>query len=139
LVVLFVEDRVLHAGDLFFHGLYPNIDLEAGGSVREWDATLDRVLELDFDRVIPGHGPVADRQDLLAFQRFIRELREVGERAARENLSLEETLRSARLTEDEGYEVISLPFLLRLDRDFVIRRSWQEATGAIRPVEVPAS
>ncbi len=56
LVVLFVEDRVLHTGDLMFNGRYPNIDLEAGGSVREWSATLDRVLELDCDAVIPGPG-----------------------------------------------------------------------------------
>ncbi|HXK21199.1 MAG TPA: MBL fold metallo-hydrolase, partial [Myxococcota bacterium] len=49
LVVLFVEDRVLHTGDLFFNGRYPNIDLEAGGSVKEWADTLDRVLALDFD------------------------------------------------------------------------------------------
>jgi glyoxylase-like metal-dependent hydrolase (beta-lactamase superfamily II) len=49
-VALFVEDKVLHTGDLFFNGRYPNIDLEAGGSVREWVATIDRVLELDFDR-----------------------------------------------------------------------------------------
>ena len=37
LVVLFVEDRVLHTGDLFFNGRYPNIDLEAGGSVQRVD------------------------------------------------------------------------------------------------------
>ena len=30
----------------------------------EWIATLDRVLALDFDRVIPGHGPVTDRAGL---------------------------------------------------------------------------
>ena len=57
LVVLFVEDRVLHAGDLFFKARYPNIDLEAGGSIRAWTATLDRVLELDFDRVIRATDP----------------------------------------------------------------------------------
>ena len=33
LVALFVEDRVLHTGDLFVNGIYPNIDLEAGGSI----------------------------------------------------------------------------------------------------------
>ena len=43
LVVLFVEDRVLHTGDLFSNGVYPNIDLEAGGSVQQWPATLDNV------------------------------------------------------------------------------------------------
>jgi len=35
-VVLFEQERVIHMGDLLFHRLYPNIDLEAGGSVREW-------------------------------------------------------------------------------------------------------
>jgi glyoxylase-like metal-dependent hydrolase (beta-lactamase superfamily II) len=139
LVVLFVEDRVLHAGDLLFSGRYPDIDLEAGGSVREWIGTLDRVLELDFDRVIPGHGPVTDRAGVLAFQRFLRELWRVGEEAAREGLSLEETLAGARLTEDEGYGVIRVPFVFTLDRDLVVRRAWEEATGAVVPLEVPST
>jgi glyoxylase-like metal-dependent hydrolase (beta-lactamase superfamily II) len=134
LVVFFVEDRAVHLGDLFFNGRYPNIDLEAGGSVREWGATLDRVLELGFDRVIPGHGPVTDRAGLEAFQLFIRELWQVAERAAQEGKSLEETLQTAGLRADAGYQVIGIPFLLRLDRKFVIRRAWEEATGAVRPV-----
>ncbi len=139
LVVLFVEDRVLHTGDLFFNDRYPNIDLEAGGSLREWDATLDRMLALDFDAVIPGHGPVTDREGMRAFQRFVRQLWQVGEKAARGGLSLEQTRATAELTEDAGYEEISLPFVFRLDRDFVIRRAWEEATGAVEPAEVPAS
>src|SRR5262245_37835087 len=52
LVVLFVEDRVVHVGDLLFNGYWPSVDLEAGGSVREWAHTIDRVLTLPFDRVI---------------------------------------------------------------------------------------
>jgi glyoxylase-like metal-dependent hydrolase (beta-lactamase superfamily II) len=137
LVALFVEDRVLHAGDLFFNGRYPNIDLEAGGSVREWVATIDRVLELDFDRVIPGHGPVTDREGLLAFQHFLRQLAAVGEEAARNGRSLDETRAVARLDADAGYEVIAIPFLFRLDRDFVIRRAWEEATGNVERLELP--
>jgi glyoxylase-like metal-dependent hydrolase (beta-lactamase superfamily II) len=137
LVVLFVEDRVLHTGDLLFSGRYPNIDLEAGGSVREWVGTLDRVLELEFDRVIPGHGPVTDREGVRAFQRFLAELRRVGEQAAREGLSLEQTLAREQLGEDEGYAVTRVPFVLTLDRDFVIRRAWEEATGAVVPLEIP--
>ena len=137
LVVLFVEDRVLHTGDLFFNGRYPNIDLEAGGSVRRWIATLDRVLELDFDRVIPGHGPVTDRAGILAFQRFLRELWAVGRAAADEGLTLEETLERKDLTEDAGFDVIAVPFLFRIDRDFVLRRAWEEATGSVVAVDVP--
>ncbi len=133
LVVLFVDDGVLHTGDLFFHRRYPNIDLESGGSIREWIATLDRVLALDFDRVIPGHGAVTDRAGILQFQTFLRQLWAVGERAARQGLSLEETLRTADLTADAGYQAIQIPFVVDLDRDFVIQRAFEEATGAVRP------
>lgn len=137
LVVLFVDDRVLHTGDLLFNRRYPNIDLEAGGSIREWIATLDRMLELDFDRVIPGHGPLTDRSGIRAFQDFLRELWEVGQQAARDGLSLEETLARKELATDEGYDVISVPLVFRLDEAFVIRRAWEEATGSVVEVEVP--
>jgi glyoxylase-like metal-dependent hydrolase (beta-lactamase superfamily II) len=137
LVVLFVEDRVLHTGDLFFNGRYPNIDLEAGGSVREWIVTLDRVLSLDFDRVIPGHGPVTGRDGIRRFQRFLRELWSLAQTGAREGRSLEATLGLPGLSADAGYETISIPLLFTLDREFVIRRAWEEATGAVSPVPVP--
>ncbi len=133
LVVLFVEDRVIHLGDLLFHGFYPNIDLEVGGSVKAWAATLDRVLALDFDRVIPGHGPVTDREGVRAFQRFLQPLWQVGETAAKEGLSLEETLATATLQHDANFGIISIPLVMRFDRDFVIRRVWEEATGAVKP------
>jgi glyoxylase-like metal-dependent hydrolase (beta-lactamase superfamily II) len=136
LVALFVEDRAIHMGDLFFNGRYPNIDLEAGGSVREWAETLDRVFALDFDIVIPGHGPVTDREGMRKFQHFIRQLAELGSQAARAGLSLEETQARALLDADAGYEVIAIPFVLRLDREFVIRRAWEEATGNVRRVEL---
>ena len=136
LVVLFVEDRVVHTGDLFFNGRYPNIDLEAGGSVREWSATIDRILELDFDRVIPGHGPVTDAEGLRAFQRFMQQLAAISREAERSGRSLEETRANAVLDADAGYDVMAIPFVLRLDRDFVIRRAWEEGTGSFERVEV---
>jgi cyclase len=134
LVVLFVEDRVLHAGDLFFNHLYPSVDLEAGGSVREWADTLDRVLALDFDRVIPGHGAISDRAGLVQFQRFLRELWSQVDAAAKAGESLDQTLASVHLTEDAGYQPIEIPGVVHIDRDSVIRRAWEEATGRVKPV-----
>jgi len=137
LVVLFVEDRVLQTGDLFFNGRYPNIDLEAGGSVREWVATIDRVLELDFDKVIPGHGGVTDRDGLRQFQTFMRQLAEVGEQSMRNGWTLEQAEREAKVDADAGYEVMSIPFVMRLDRDFAVRRAWEEATGKVQRIQLP--
>jgi glyoxylase-like metal-dependent hydrolase (beta-lactamase superfamily II) len=132
-VVLFVEDRVLHMGDLLFNRRYPNIDLEAGGSVREWPATLDRVLALDgYDAVIPGHGALTDRAGIAQFQRFLRELWAQVEPLAKAGRSLAETRAAVRLTEDAGYEAVVIPGIVSLDRDFVVRRAWEEATGAVR-------
>jgi len=137
LVAYFVEDRVVHMGDLFFNHRYPNIDLEAGGSIPEWVESIDRVLELDFDRVIPGHGPVSDREGLRGFQRFLQQLAAVGEEAARTGRTLEDTLAHARLDADAGYQPIAVPFVFRFDRAFVIRRAWEEAMGQYERLHVP--
>jgi len=132
-VVLFVEDRVLHMGDLYSNRLYPNVDLEAGGSVREWPDTLDRVLALEgWEHVIPGHGALSDRAGVEQFQRFLRELWAQVEPLAQAGRSLEETRAAVRLTEDAGYEAIVIPGIVSLDRDFVVRRAWEEATGTVR-------
>ena len=132
LVALFEEDRTVHLGDLFFNRLYPNIDLEAGGSVQRWGRTLDRVLALDFDRVIPGHGPLTGREGLEEFQAFVENLAAVGREAAANGWSLEETIERGDLTADAEFEPLRFGPLLALDREFVIRRAWEEATGAAR-------
>ena len=41
----------------------------------EWDKTLERALELDFDTVIPGHGPVAKKADLVKWRQTLATLR----------------------------------------------------------------
>jgi len=129
LVVIFVDEGVAHLGDLFFNGHYPNIDLEAGGTVQAWPATLDNVLALNFDRVIPGHGVTTDRNGLRAFQRFLQQLGDIGQQAAAENWTLEQVRSTAALTEDAGYEPIEFIVSLGLDRGFVLQRAWEETTG----------
>lgn len=129
LVVVMVDEGVIHMGDLLFAGHYPNIDLEAGGTVQGWPETLDRVLALEFERVIPGHGPTTDREGIARFREFLAQLAGIGARAAAAGSSLEETLASDELTADAGYEPITFIVPLGLDREFVLRRSWEEATG----------
>jgi cyclase len=68
-VIYFPERRVIHTGDLFLtYPPQPFIDYGNGGSALEWTKTLDDVLKLDFDVVIPGHGPVSDRAGLIKFR-----------------------------------------------------------------------
>ena len=100
--------------------------------MREWPATLDRVLALEgWDTVLPGHGAVSDRAGLEQFQRFLVELWAQVESLAVSGRTLAETLAAVELREDEGYEAMVIPGILRLDRDFVVRRAWEEATGTV--------
>jgi len=130
LVVLFEEDKTIVTGDLFFNQHYPNIDLEAGGSVQAWPATIDSILALDFVTVIPGHGDTSNRTGLIRFQDMMRQLALIGRSAAANSTPLETTINSDQLSEDRGYQPIKVAgFPLGLDREFVLKRTWQESTG----------
>jgi len=64
-IVYFPSERVLHTGDLFVTPGAPFCDTGNGGSIKEWEATVQKMLQYDFDTVIPGHGPVSKRADLV--------------------------------------------------------------------------
>jgi len=70
IVVYFPAERTLAAGDMFTFGdATPQlIDYAGGGSAREWTTTLDGVLQLDFDTVVPGHGVVTTRREMAKFR-----------------------------------------------------------------------
>lgn len=70
IVVLFPAERVLAAGDMFTFGqdVPELIDYSGGGSGKEWTSTLDAALMLPFDSVVPGHGPLATRADMVKFR-----------------------------------------------------------------------
>lgn len=129
LVVVFADEGVIHMGDLMFNQHYPNIDLEAGGSIQEWPATLDKISALNFSRVIPGHGATTDREGIAAFRTFMQQLGAIGSAAAADNTSLEDVLATDAFTADAGYEPIRFIISLGLNRNFVLQRAWEEATG----------
>ena len=66
-VVYFPHLKVVAVGDLFTPGT-PEPDFSAGGSLVNWGPVLSRILELDFDVVVPSSGPMVTRADLEAFK-----------------------------------------------------------------------
>ncbi len=70
IVAYFPAQRVLAAGDNFTVGdATPElIDYPGGGSAKELPSTLEGVLRLDFDSVVPGHGTVATKADLVKYR-----------------------------------------------------------------------
>lgn len=67
-IIHFVEANTIHMGDNYFNGLFPYIDVDAGGSVAGMIAAHNKALALANDKtsIIPGHGPMATKSDLTA-------------------------------------------------------------------------
>ena len=90
-IIYFPELKTIHTGDLFLStrgggrgaatakprppGVPIYVDSAQGGSFIEWSKTLEGTLKLDFDTVIPGHGPVATRADLVKFKADLETMR----------------------------------------------------------------
>ena len=74
-VVMFADSNVIHMGDHFFNGAFPFIDLANGGTVQGYLFNLERALSwiADDTRVIPGHGPLASKADLLTFYEVVKD------------------------------------------------------------------
>lgn len=74
-VVLFEDSNVIHMGDHFFNGGFPFVDLSSGGTVQGYLRNLEKALSwIDDDtQVIPGHGPLGTKADLLKFYNVVKD------------------------------------------------------------------
>src|SRR5678815_4054605 len=90
-VIYFPEVKVIHTGDLFLAprgdgrggtagrerppGVPIYVDYVQGGSFLDWSKTMEDMLKLDFDTVIPGHGPVSTRAVVVKFKSDLETMR----------------------------------------------------------------
>jgi len=72
-IIHFPLSNVIHMGDMYFNGMYPYVDLEAGGAIQGVIQAADLALSLadDETRIIPGHGPLAITEDLRNYRDFL--------------------------------------------------------------------
>ena len=71
--VWFKTANVLSTGDTFTNGRYPNIDFANGGNIKGMIAATDVYLKLTNakSRIVPGHGPVADKKALTEYRAML--------------------------------------------------------------------
>ena len=74
-VIFFTQSNVIHMGDMFFMGMFPFVDLDAGGDVEGLIRGVAHVIANlpDGVKVIPGHGLVSDAKGLKTFHRMLVE------------------------------------------------------------------
>jgi cyclase len=73
LIVHFKSHDVIHTGDLFSNGFYPNIDASSLGWIGGMISAADVILKIagPKTRIIPGHGPLATPAELTAFRKML--------------------------------------------------------------------
>src|SRR4029453_17837826 len=67
--VRFSRGNALHMGDVFFSGMYPFFDVSTGGNIHGIiaGATLGIKMSDNATKIVPGHGPLADKAALTSY------------------------------------------------------------------------
>jgi glyoxylase-like metal-dependent hydrolase (beta-lactamase superfamily II) len=90
----FVEADVLLTGDTWWNGYYPFIDYSTGGNLNGMINAAEANLAMVTDRtvVVPGHGPVGNKTQLIEYRDMLAVIRDRIAALKREGKSLNETI-----------------------------------------------
>ena len=91
-VIFFPKSNVVHMGDDFLVIGFPFIDLGGGGSVRGLIVALEEITpKLPPDvKVIPGHGPISNLDDVRAYVKMLKETLAVVEQGIKQGKTLDQ-------------------------------------------------
>lgn len=102
-VLYFPEQRVGFGVD------YVNIRLVPGAlylySFDQYASAVGTMLALDIDTVVPGHGNVGQREDLVEYMGFLRDLEAEISAAIADGQSLQQAQRSVQLSEYSDWQL----------------------------------
>ena len=109
-IVFFRHSDVIAAGEVFLTTSYPNIDLERGGSIQGEIDALNNIIDLAVPLrqeeggtyIVPGHGRIADRFEVVEYRDMVTIVRDRIRAAIKAGMTLEQ-IRKADLTLDYDY------------------------------------
>ena len=96
IVMRFPRERLLFAVDFIPVNSYSFRDFP-DAYMPDWIDSLKRVEAMDFDVLVPGHGPLGNKANVVMFREYLQDLREEVTRHAREGKSLDEIKRLVTL------------------------------------------
>ncbi len=68
-ILVYVPDtKTLFAGDVLFTDYHPYI---GDGSIDAWTGVLDRILGMDVEAIVPGHGPLSGKKDVTDMKNYL--------------------------------------------------------------------
>jgi glyoxylase-like metal-dependent hydrolase (beta-lactamase superfamily II) len=77
-IVMFTRANVVHTGDVFVSDRFPFVDRSSGGTIHGIIGATERLLAVTNaqTRIIPGHGPLADRSRLQMYHDMLVVMRD---------------------------------------------------------------
>jgi len=113
--VKFVKANVLMTGDVFRSEGFPTPATVNGGTIMGLLQSIEKFLEITDanTKVVPGHGPVADRAALVFHREVILTVRDRVREAVREGKTLDQ-VHDAKLTADFEARVGGLPAFINV-------------------------
>jgi cyclase len=103
-VIHFQGANVIHAGDVFFNGFYPFIDVDHGGTLKGMIGAADAILALadEETKIIPGHGPLGDRKQLQEYRDMLSTTYDALSRLKAGGMNVEDAVAAKPLAALEG-------------------------------------
>ncbi|HEY1358677.1 MAG TPA: MBL fold metallo-hydrolase [Thermoleophilaceae bacterium] len=98
LIVHVPDAGVVFAADVMFVGVVP---VMWAGPTDNWLAALDRILSLDPEVIVPGHGPLAGPDDVRALREYLAWVDAAARHRLERGLSVMDTARDLVL--EDGY------------------------------------
>ena len=125
-IVYFHKANVVHMGDIFVNNLFPYIDLGAAGTIDGYMPVIDEVLAMIDDRtkVVPGHGPIATKQQLKAYRDMLQTVRDRVAAGIASGQSLEQIIASRPTREFDAQNATN-----RVDGAGFVAVTYQSLTG----------
>lgn len=128
-VVYSPNDQTLFTGDLLFKDSHPII---WEGPVSSWIDALQRLLAMDIQTVVPGHGPLTDKSGLREGLHYLEVLRDEARSRYDAGMSFHDAVRDIALDEFEGW--------LDPERVYVnVQTLYREFTGQMEKPDILSS
>ncbi len=105
-IIYFPGANVIHTGDILFHGIFPFIDLDNGGTVDGYIAGQKKILSMadDDTKIIPGHGPLTDKASMKVDIDMLIDGRGLVQTLVDQGMSVEEVLEANPLAKYESFD-----------------------------------
>jgi len=93
-------DRVVFTADILFIGGHPII---WAGPTSNWLRACDRILEMDVDTIVPGHGPITDKKGVVEVKGYLEYIYQEAEKRYEIGMSAQEAAKDIDLDRYETW------------------------------------